>query len=81
MVTSPGTGMVREQISDSSQVLKVLREQRKAQKISQQKVAQFANLSTTSVGEIERGEVDPRFSNLLKILTLFGIRIYIEYRK
>ena len=73
--------MVREQISDSSQVLKVLREQRKAQKISQQKVAQFANLSTTSVGEIERGEVDPRFSNLLKILTLFGIRIYIEYRK
>lgn len=67
-----------ESTKELGQILKALR---KKQKITQRQLADFANISVTSIGEIERGEVDVRFGHLLKLLKLSGGKLSIEFTK
>ncbi len=66
------------EIEGIDELLAILKKHRKRIGLSQEQLGQFANLSTTSVGEIERGEVDPRFSHLLKMLKLCRLKLYVE---
>ena len=58
--------------------IQILAKKRRSLGISQKQLAEFANLAPTTVGEIERSEVDPRFSNLLDLLRYCKIEIYIK---
>lgn len=65
-------------ITSLQDAVQKLAEKRKSLGISQKQLAQFANLSTTSVGEIERAEVDVRLSNLLDLFRLCKIEVYLK---
>lgn len=67
---------VIENTKDFGEILKKLR---KSQKITQRQLADYANLSVTSIGEIERGEVDVRLGHLIRLLKLSGGKLKIEY--
>lgn len=74
-----GAEIRQVEISEPDQLLSLIKKNRKSKKIAQKEISTFANISLTSVGEIERGEVDVKLSNLLKILNLCGINLYAEY--
>lgn len=46
---------------------KILQEERKAKKISQEKLAKITNLDRTFISLIENGKRSPSFSTILKI--------------
>jgi transcriptional regulator with XRE-family HTH domain len=70
---------VLKTIESSKELGQLLKEIRKKQKITQRQLAEYANISVTSIGEIERGEVDVRFCHLLDLLKLQGAKLKIEF--
>jgi transcriptional regulator with XRE-family HTH domain len=48
---------------------------RKIYKMSQEKLAEKADLSTNFVGSLERGEKEPKLVTLVKIANAFGITV------
>jgi transcriptional regulator with XRE-family HTH domain len=54
---------------------KRLRDLRKLNKMSQEKLAEKASLSTTFIGYLERAEKEPTLSSLYKIATAFNVSL------
>jgi transcriptional regulator with XRE-family HTH domain len=52
---------------------KILQEERKAKKISQEKLAKLAGLDRTFISLIENGKRSPTFSTILKICSVLEI--------
>ena len=52
---------------------KRLRDLRKINKMSQEKLAERADLSTNFVGALERAEKEPKFTTLVKIVKAFNV--------
>ena len=52
---------------------KILQEERKAKKISQEKLAKLAGLDRTFISLIENGKRSPTFSTILKICSALEI--------
>ena len=50
-------------------------EMRKNAKLSQEQLAELANISTRTVSDIERGITDIRYTNLLQISEAFEMNI------
>jgi transcriptional regulator with XRE-family HTH domain len=53
---------------------KILQEQRKAKKISQEKLAKLTGLDRTAISLIERGKRSPIFITILKICSALEIK-------
>lgn len=45
-------------------------------KISQEKLAEFADLNKNTIGSIERGEISPTIETLFKIATALDIELH-----
>lgn len=54
---------------------KRLREFRKQKGLSQEKLAEAADLNTTFVGSIERGQANPTLDTLCKLANALGIEV------
>jgi y4mF family transcriptional regulator len=52
-----------------------IRAQRKKLKLSQEKLAEKADLSTTFISDLERGRVNVAVDSLLRIATALGIQV------
>jgi len=63
---------------------KMLQEERKAKKISQEKLAKLAGLDRTFISLIENGKRSPTFSTILKISSALDIapsELFLIYEK
>lgn len=70
-----------EKITSAEQLAEFLRKSRKSQKITIEKLAQFADLSRDAIMKFENNKTDIRLSNLLKLLKLCNIELMIRTRK
>ena len=52
-----------------------VRSERKRVKLSQEKLAEKANLSTVFISRVERGKESPSVDNLVKIAKALGVRV------
>ena len=52
---------------------KILQEERKAKKISQEKLAKLTGLDRTFISLIENGKRNPTFTTILKICSALGL--------
>lgn len=52
-----------------------IRERRVVRKLSQEKLAELADLDRTYIGGIERGERNPSLANIEKIASALGLEI------
>lgn len=72
--------MKKNSIDNIKQTKKLLgkriRELRKSKKMSIEKLAEKANLHTTYVGDIERGDANATISALVKIATALEVELY-----
>ena len=59
---------------------RLVRERRRLLKITQYDLAEIAGVSLRSLKAIEKGESNPLFSQLNKILVALGLTIVIEER-
>jgi transcriptional regulator with XRE-family HTH domain len=69
------------QMTDSEQLAKELRKARKAQKITIDKLAQFADLSRYAILNFENQKSDIKLSTLLKLLALCNIELHIKVKR
>jgi transcriptional regulator with XRE-family HTH domain len=63
---------------------KILQEERKAKKISQEKLAKLAGLDRTFISLIENGKRNPTFTTILKICSALEIEpseLFLIYEK
>jgi transcriptional regulator with XRE-family HTH domain len=63
---------------------KILQEERKAKKISQEKLAKLAGLDRTFISLIENGKRSPSFSTILKICSVLDVapsELFLIYEK
>jgi len=65
-------------ITDISQIGVSIKHFRKKNKINQQDVATFANVSRLKISELENGKFDIKLSTLLKILKVCNLRLEIR---
>jgi len=70
-----------QRISSAEQLAGLLRKSRKSQKITIEKLAQFADLSRDAILKFENNKTDIRISNLLKLLSLCNIELLIRTKK
>lgn len=70
-----------QKITSAEQLAELLRKSRKGQKITIEKLAQFADLSRDAILKFENNKTDIRLSNLLKLLKLCNIELLIRLRK
>jgi transcriptional regulator with XRE-family HTH domain len=70
-----------QRITSAEQLAELLRKSRKSQKITIEKLAQFADLSRDAILKFENNKTDIRISNLLKLLNLCNIELLIRLRK
>jgi transcriptional regulator with XRE-family HTH domain len=70
-----------QRITSAEQLAELLRKSRKSQKITIEKLAQFADLSRDAILKFENNKTDIRISNLLKLLSLCNIELLIRLRK
>lgn len=68
-------------ITSAEQLANELRKARKAQKITTEKLAQFADVSRYSILNFENQKTDIRFSTLLKLLKLCNIELHIKVKR
>jgi len=68
-------------ISNSEQLANELRKARKAQKITIEKLAQFADLSRYAILKFENHKTDIKLSTLLKLLKLCNIELHIRIKQ
>ena len=59
---------------------KQARERRRLLKVTQYDLAEIAGVSLRSLKAIEKGESNPRFNQLNKILGALGLKVAIEER-
>jgi transcriptional regulator with XRE-family HTH domain len=67
-----------EVVSDPKRLGEIIRERRKEMKITQIEVAKFCNLSHTGIGKIENGMSDVKFSTLIKLFKILGLKIQVK---
>ena len=65
-------------ITDASQLGKIIKKRRKAIGSTQKQLADFCNLSHNGISRIEIGESDVKLSTLLKITEMLGVSINIK---
>jgi transcriptional regulator with XRE-family HTH domain len=70
-----------QRITGAEQLAGLLRKSRKSQKITIEKLAQFADLSRDAILKFENNKTDIRISNLLKLLNLCNIELLIRTKK
>ena len=70
-----------QKITSAEQLAGLLRKSRKSQKITIEKLAQFADLSRDAILKFESNKTDIRISNLLKLLSLCNIELLIRTKK
>jgi len=70
-----------QRITSADQLADLLRKSRKGQKITIEKLAQFADLSRDAILKFENKKTDIRISNLLKLLSLCNIELLIRTKK
>lgn len=75
-----GGEMIRQEIKQPAEAYEILKLMRTATGMSLAEMAELANLSKTSIHEIENGQVDARFANILNLAQLCGVKIVLEYR-
>ncbi len=66
------------EITNMAEMAKIVRETRKAQKVSQTVLSQASNVGLRFVGDIERGKPSVQFDKLLSVLTSLGIAVKFE---
>ena len=64
---------MKQSINDTFVLGKVLRSFREKMRISQEKLAEMASLHRTYIGSVERGERNPSFKSLGRVLQSMGI--------
>jgi len=67
------TGGKQTSILTSVKIGRSVREQRVRRFMTQEQFAQAAGISSRQLIRIERNEVEPRFSTILKLATAFGM--------
>ena len=67
-----------EQISDKTELSKIIKKRRKELKITQKNLAVFCNLSVNGISQIEVGASDIKLSTLLKVSKILGFKILFE---
>jgi len=60
---------------------KVIRQRRKALKITQSHLAELAGISVNSLYKIERGEANPTLELIEKIAEVLGLEVKLEVKK
>lgn len=68
-------------ITGSEQLADLLREARKSQKITGEKLAQYADLSRYAILKFENQKADIKLSTLLKLLKLANLEFYIKVKR
>jgi DNA-binding XRE family transcriptional regulator len=54
---------------------KIIRDERRLNKITQKHLARIANVTTKTISDIENARIDPQFSTVKKICKTLGITI------
>lgn len=67
-------------INSPKEIGRIVKQLRKEQKITQQELADFANLSRIGVVKLEKGEGDVKLSSLIKIASLLGLDVILQKR-
>lgn len=65
-------------VESPADLLFAMKKARKIRGITQKDLSAFADLSPTSVHEIESGQVDPRLSHILAMLQLCGVKLQVS---
>jgi len=65
-------------ISSMKEIAELVRITRKKQKATQVELAQFANVGTRFVRDIEDGKESVHFGKLLRVLATLGLSVEIE---
>ena len=74
--------MVESEKIDSLEHLgTLLRQRRKELGITQTELAKFTNLSHTGIGRVELAQNDVKFETLLKLSTILGFKIKLEFEE
>ena len=60
---------------------KIIRQRRKALKITQPHLAELAGISVNSLYKIERGEANPTLELIEKIAEVLGLEMKLEVKK
>ncbi|MBN1113852.1 MAG: helix-turn-helix domain-containing protein [Oligoflexia bacterium] len=68
-------------INSAEDMASIIREYRKQQKITQEKLAGFSRLSRQGILKLEKKENDIKLSTLLKVLSLLGFELVVRRRK
>ncbi len=68
-------------ITSAEQLAAELRKARKGQKVTIEKLAQFADLSRYAILNFENQKTDIKLSNLLKLLNLCNIELHIRVKR
>ena len=66
------------EVRQMKDVAKIVRQTRKAQKISQTVLSQASNVGLRFVGDIERGKPTVQFDKLMAVLSSLGIAMNLE---
>jgi len=66
------------EIQTIKEVAELVRQTRKAQKISQTVLSQASNVGLRFVGDIERGKPTIQFDKLMKVLSSLGIAVTMK---
>lgn len=65
-------------IKNAKELGNLLKVRRKELKITQTELAKFTGLSHTGIGRIETAQNDVKFSTLLKLSQMLGLKLIIE---
>ena len=68
------------EIDSLQQLTKIIKEERKSQKITQEQLADFTGLQRIGIVRIEAGQTEPKISTLLKICQMLGLRLELKSR-
>ena len=67
-----------EIVNEPKRLGEMIRKRRKEMKMTQQEVAKFCNLSHTGIGKIENGVSDVKFSTLIKLFKILGLKLQVK---
>lgn len=70
--------MVEVEISDITQIAKSVREERKAQHVTQAQLAQLANVGLRFVRDLEAGKESVHADKLFQVLSTLGIAVKLS---
>lgn len=73
-------GKTVELIKTPEELGKLIRERRKAAKLTQKKVAALAGIGVRFLSELERGKPTSHLGKTLKVVQLLGLEVHINER-